>query len=352
MEDNMDRPPWFKALLGVAIATLCLGAGEGVARLLTEEVDLLFAWEHPDGLIRVLGDQVYVREKVSHEMTDGPYTWAVQTNDLGLRESAEISAQIPEGSVRVLALGDSWIFGTSVNQGHTISDGIERVMGDLLGQQVEVVNAGIPGASAFEMLARWSELRGRMDFDHLVFGVPHNVHRQLGFAVQRAAVRAPGDGAPYISARLYLLARRVLAPWTRPAYAERDQGVDGIDGSTLHDISTMVRQAQDLGMGVWGVEWPHNMKYAVNTVNPPATQWRKALAPMGVVFSGHALNTRACWGYTDHGHPSEAGAMAIATVVGAVIAGGEAPKTLQTQPRCEDVVGVGPGKPGSPGFAP
>jgi lysophospholipase L1-like esterase len=341
----MPRTRIRKTLFGLLVAGLSLAIAEGVARMTTDEVDLLFAWEHPDGLIRVLGDQVYVREEVQHSMTDGPYTWRVQTNARGLRESYPIPPAIPAGSARVLALGDSWIFGTSVTQGRTIADSLEVVLSERWAQPVEVVNAGIPGASAFEMLVRWTELAGQLDFDHIVFGLPHNIHRQRNFQGQRAKLTTPGDGAPYIDARLYLLIRRLIAPWTRTLYAEGDLTTDGIDNSTLHDIRTIVAQAKAKGMGVWAIEWPHNMKYALNTVNPPATRWRAALGSAGVQFAGHALNTRACWGYDDHGHPSEAGARAIAEVLGHVMADGEATTMLQTRPRCEDVPGVGPGKP-------
>ncbi len=344
----MPRTWMSKATLGMLVAGAIVATAEGVARLVTNEVDWLFAWEHPDGLIRVLGDQVYVREQVHHEMNDGPYSWTVTTNALGLRETADFPKEIPAGTSRVLALGDSWVFGTSVTQEHTISDGLEEVLGEQWNQPVEVINAGIPGASAFEMLVRFTEMQMHMDFDHLVFGLPHNIHRQRDFSKQRATLTAEGDGAPYINVRLYLVFRRLAARWTREPYAQSDQTADGIDGSTLHDITTMVVKAQADGITVWGIEWPHNMKYALNTVNPPATQWRNTLQPYDIVFSGHALNTRSCWGYEDHGHPSEAGARAIAEVVGHVMTGTSRPSGLVTSPRCDEVPGVGPGKPDDP----
>ena len=48
-----------------------------------------------------------------------PYTWEVQTNSLGLREDTDSPAANPAGTTRWLALGDSWVFGTSVTQGMT-----------------------------------------------------------------------------------------------------------------------------------------------------------------------------------------------------------------------------------------
>lgn len=332
--------------MGLAVSAGLLGALEITLRLSVPEKDVLFAWEHPEGLIQLLGDKVYVREAVSHSLNDGPYRWEAVTNSLGLRESEETSTSRPDGTTRWLALGDSWIFGTSVTQGKTITDQLEVILTQKSGAQVEILNGGIPGGSAFEMLARWSELSTTLQLDGVILGLPHNQHRQKELASQRRQLYSQTGGAPYINLRTYLVARRLIAPYTRTRYADGDVDVDAMDATTVRDLKTIITQARAQGMDTVAVEWPNDMRLALNSINPPARRWRAALEPMGVRFGGHALHTRACWGFKDHGHPSEAGARAVAEVLAPVILGEATLTSLQTQPSCESVPGVGPGKDG------
>jgi lysophospholipase L1-like esterase len=333
-----------RLLLGLLVSCAVLATLELVLRLSTEEADLLFAWEHPDGMIKLLGDQVYVREAVSHSLTDGPYTWEVQTNGLGLREDAQTPPIHPAGSTRWLALGDSWVFGTSVTQGKTISDQLELILTAQTGAEVEVLNGAIPGGSAFEMLVRWSELSSELALDGLILGLPHNQRRQGVLSEQRRTLYSPTGGAPYLNLRIYLLARHMLAPYTRPRYADGDVAIDAMNPSTVRDLRTIVAQASAREIPTVAIEWPNDMRLAMQSVNPPAERWRAILEPMGVRFGGHALNTRSCWGFEDHGHPSEAGARAIAEVLATVMTGEASPERLQTAPTCDSIPGVGPGK--------
>ena len=117
------------ALFGLFV----LAAIEGVLRLTVVEEDLLFAWEHPEGMIGLLGGRVYVRESTDQHGRDGQYRHEYRTNSKGLREDGELSESIPEGTKRYLALGDSWIFGTSITQGKTLPDQIEVELADRLG---------------------------------------------------------------------------------------------------------------------------------------------------------------------------------------------------------------------------
>ncbi len=338
----LNRPR--RLALGIAVSLGIMAGIELVLRTTVPEADLLFAWEHPDGMIRLLGDEVYVREAVSHSLSDGPYTWEARTNSLGLREDEDTPAARPEGTQRWLALGDSWVFGTSITQGKTISDQLELLLTEKTGAQVEVLNAGIPGGSAFEMLVRWSDLTTRLDIDGVILGLPHNQHRQQELSETRGRLYSQTGGAPYLNLRSYLVVRRLIAPYTRPRYADGDVETEAMDSSSVQDLKTIVSQAQERGMKAVVIEWPNDMRLAVHTVNPPARRWRGLLEPLGAVFAGHALNTRSCWGFKDHGHPSEAGARATAEVISQVIQGDAAPTQLQTKPACEDVPGVGPGK--------
>ena len=94
------------------------------------------------------------------------------------------------------------------------------------------------------------------------------------------------------------------------------------------------------------MEDPGRLQAALGVVRQLDRRWRTALEPMGVTFTGHALNTRDCWGFIDHGHPGEAGAKSIAIVVADAVHTGKSSPGLLTDPRCADVEGVGPGKAG------
>lgn len=324
---------------------LLLGIEAGV-RLAIPERDLLFSWEHPDGIIELMGDQVYLRKSATNSSNDGPYQWTITTNSLGLRESEEPTPQAPEGTKRYLALGDSWVFGTSVTQGKTIPDQIEVALTAATGQPTEILNAGIPGGSAFEMLSRWQELNGPLELHGVILGVPHNAGRQKELSSARDSMFKSGGGAPYINIRTYLALRKAIAPYTRPRYASLEYSSGVHDAGMLQDLATITTQAREQGLPVWVIEFPDNMNLSVGRISPTDQRWRNALEPMGAVFAGHALDTRSCWGFFDHGHPSEAGANAIAQVVVNAMMTNESPTRLQTEPSCDTVDGVGPGKPG------
>jgi hypothetical protein len=330
------------ALFGV----LVLAALEGVLRMTVPERGLLFAWEHPEGMIELLGGRVYVRQSSDQHATDGDYPYVYRTNSLGLREDQELAAAIPAGTERYLALGASWMFGTSVTQGRTLPDQIEVELSSRRGTPVEVVNAGIPGGSAFEMLARWNELGSQYEFDGVIFNIPHNISRQKEMASSRKQLFQPGGGAPYVNWRTYLVVRRLIAPWTRPRYAPgtADEPADEM----MADLRTIVAQAQAKGMNVTAIEDPGRLQEALGAVRRLDRRWRMALEPAGVIFAGHALNTRDCWGFQDHGHPGESGVKAMAIVVADAMVSARSTSGLLAEPRCAAVEGVGPGKPGWP----
>jgi hypothetical protein len=313
-------------------------------RVAVDEERLLFSFEHPEGIIKLLGDRVWVRESSKQHGTDGPYRFDVVTNSLGLRDEEEHQASLAEGSDRYLALGDSWIFGTSVTQARTIPEQIEVELSERTGRPTSVLNAGIPGGSAFETLARWTELKDRFELTGIVLGIPHNVGRQRELASHRRMLFHPTQGAPYLNWRTYLLVRRALAPYTRPRYAS--SGSEGLrdDLGMLDDLRTIVVEARDRGLSVTIIEDPGHLNDAVGTVRKLERRWREELEPLGVVFAGHALNSRDCWGYEDLGHPGESGAKAIAIVVADAMVKGRSTDGLQVDPSCTSVPGVGPGK--------
>lgn len=338
----MTRSPQLRALLLGMGLIVCL---EVVLRVTVAEKDVLFAFEQPDGMIGVLGDRIYVRDSRKHHGTDGPYSFEIETNSLGLRDDVELTATKPSDSDRYLALGDSWIFGTSVTQASTIPERLEGALTALTGRETTVINGGIPGGSAFEALVRWTELRDDYEWTGLIVGIPHNLGRQRELAQERNSLFHPSNGAPYINWRTYLVARWLIAPYTRPRYAPAEPAGDL---GMLDDVVELVGQARERGLSVTIIEDPGHMNDALGKPRFLESRWRTALHPLGAVFAGHALNTRDCWGFDDLGHPGEAGAHAIAHVVAGAMVAGQSVAGLQQSPRCADVEGAGPGKPGWP----
>lgn len=332
---------------------LVIGVGllivfEGLLRVIVPEKDLLFAWEHPEGMVTLMGDSVWVRESSSQHGNDGPYTFEIKTNSDGMRDTVDHPQAKPANVDRYLALGDSWIFGTSVTQNATIPEHLERSLSSTTGRETVIMNAGIPGGSAFEMLARWTELKEKYELTGVVLGFPHNAGRQRELSGLRSSLFHPTAGAPYFDNRMYLVLRHLIAPYTRPRYAEASAADPMEDESLLIDLETLIRDIRSRGLSVTMIEDPGHMADALGSPRVLNERWRSEFEPHGVVFAGHALNTRDCWGFKDHGHPGESGTSVIATVVSRAMVQGQSLEQLQSEPTCAEVDWVGPGKPGWP----
>ena len=122
----------YKALAGLGVALLMLLCVEGALRLLVPHKALLFTWEHPEGFFTFVDqagpDNRYrhavalARPNVKDVRGDHREPLTYKTNSMGFRESEEIPQRKAAGTFRVLALGDSWIYGFSVTQNKTIAE--------------------------------------------------------------------------------------------------------------------------------------------------------------------------------------------------------------------------------------
>lgn len=334
-----------RLIRALAVAAGALLAVELLLRAIVPAGWLTFSWERPDGfLMQDPSSRTFLpRPGTNTTHHDGPYPWRYAVNAQGLREDEPIPADRP-GTFRVLALGDSWIFGISADQEKTLPRQLEGLLPERLGRPVEVINAGVPGAGAFDMRIRWRDLRDDFRVDALLLGEPHNYRRQV--AVGEARETWLAGGAPYLPSYLYLGLRRILLPWTRRGLRQPD--AEGVE-STLADVRGLVDEARAAGLAVWFGVWPSTLEDAQRgTGTLGYGRWRAALVGSGARLTGHALRQRSCWGWEDHSHPSESGYRALAEVVAELAAGGPEPAALRETPSCDRVPGFGPTKAQAP----
>lgn len=77
-----------------------------------------------------------------YEWEHPEFKMLVKTNSLGLREDREFG---DKQALRILVLGDSFVFGLGVQRSETFEAVLEQRLSTQLGQAVEVINAGVPG---------------------------------------------------------------------------------------------------------------------------------------------------------------------------------------------------------------
>ncbi len=312
----------FARRLGFAAltATLAFGALEAVLWLWYGEEGLLYRYERRESMVR-MDNGIFVPQP-SSDLTnnDGPYTWTAHYNARGFRETEETPDEPPAGKRRFLALGDSRIFGFSVTQGRTIADQVEA-----RAPEFDIVNAGVFGSSAYDMLRRWNEWGSKLNVEGLILGMPHNANRQLDAAAERALFYQSPAAPAAIHLKTYLWMRLLLVPLRTPKYAQPNPQLS----PDVADILTIARDARDHGLPVFFLLFP--VRYEGGG---PGVEWQQTLGPQGVIFAGHALTERSCWGHEDLGHPSEAGADAIAGTLIAVLQGGPSQNALVADPPC------------------
>jgi lysophospholipase L1-like esterase len=95
---------------------------------------------------------------------------AVATNSLGLRDR-EFLKRVPEGTKRVLALGDSQTYGEGLDVGDTWPKQLERRLSEAPASlRWEVINAGISGTDTWQHERILDRLAASYDFDVAVLG--------------------------------------------------------------------------------------------------------------------------------------------------------------------------------------
>jgi lysophospholipase L1-like esterase len=136
-------------LLGTLAVTLL--AGEAVVRGMFKDDNVLFPRYHTGyayGKYTLRG--VRPNAEFRHTSVDG--SWTFVTNSRGFRNAREIPYEKAEGTLRILALGDSHTQGYEVRQDFTYAAVAERTLAARLAR-AEAINAGVSGWSTAEALA-------------------------------------------------------------------------------------------------------------------------------------------------------------------------------------------------------
>lgn len=86
------------------------------------------------------------------------------TNRFGFRQDRDIALAKPEGGLRIVGIGDSWMWGSGVNNGETYLDRLHERLTSA-GVRVETINTGVWGYNAIQEVAtlRWKGLVFRPD---------------------------------------------------------------------------------------------------------------------------------------------------------------------------------------------
>ena len=327
-----------RTLAGLGCALGLLALMEGGLRLAVPLPWLQFSHERADGFLVFIDDTDYrfhdaFFARPNFNQIRGGLLY--RTNSVGFRESEEIPGRCPAKTFCILAIGDSWIYGLAQPQGQTLADNLERLLPSKLGlERVQVINAGVPGSSAFDMLRRWRSLSENYQVHGLLLSTSHNLNRQARTLAARRRWYASAGGAPYVDVRLYLLLRRLLVPLTRSAGARPGERAQPAD---IRDMKAIVTDASRRGLPVWMLlapSWHEREELTKPELNAVNSAYVKALGPLGVVFGGHALRQRACYGSHDKTHPGPAGARVMAEVMAEVIASGVSRPVQVESPVC------------------
>jgi lysophospholipase L1-like esterase len=207
------RGPFWKIGSAVAAFVLTLLLAEGVARLLlptpqvvevdpveartasggdVEEreqergIDVLIDWTGHRGVRLNPNVRATIRD---HSLSGRDVV--IETNSLGLRHP-ELGPK-PPGADRVLVLGDSITFCDYV----AFEDSYTARLGDALeatGRDVEVINAGLPGASTVDELSHYLEIRDAVEPDTVLLAMylndAQNSDRFYARSLPRAVTRS------------------------------------------------------------------------------------------------------------------------------------------------------------------
>lgn len=221
-------------------------------------IDVLLDWSGPRGLRLVPNVRATIHDHLlSHQDV------VIETDSLGLRHT-ELAPPRP-GERRLLVVGDSITFGDFVAFDDTITAQLQRALATA-GDDLTVINAGLPGASTADELAHYLELRDAVQPDTVLVMMYLNDAQNSGrfYAREVVAWLRWSRFASWAVRRLDLLARRftepAVPPTVDPDWRERLRaGRDLHPGDWFHDRDAydfeIYNAHQDFGLGWNATAW-------------------------------------------------------------------------------------------------
>jgi len=106
---------------------------------------------------------------------ESPHGYQIDINNYGLRAPDDIVVDKPEGTYRVLCVGDSFTYGLEIPHEKTFSYLLEQSLSERLGgQAVEVWNTGVNGYNSCQELAWLRDYGYALDPDLIIVGFVMN----------------------------------------------------------------------------------------------------------------------------------------------------------------------------------
>jgi GDSL-like lipase/acylhydrolase family protein len=131
---------WKEALMLCIAIIFAAGLGEFLLRI----IDHPLARPHVDYAAWYKPSDYYGHELVAKFEGFGPLNVPVTINDSGFRDRAHAKEK-PPGVVRILGLGDSFMFGWGVQEDETFLKELETRLQGRIDRSVETINTGVPG---------------------------------------------------------------------------------------------------------------------------------------------------------------------------------------------------------------
>ena len=156
---------------GAAATNLILAVAAFTTVFLTAEIAVRVLY-HPENLGTVIQFDPYLGWSLEPNSTlrsvdhQHDLDYLIHINSLGMREQ-ETPLRKPEGTKRILILGDSGVFGTGIDEGWRFSDFIHRA----LDEKIEVLNAGVPGWGPDQELLYYERFARKLEPDIVVIAL-------------------------------------------------------------------------------------------------------------------------------------------------------------------------------------
>lgn len=194
--------------VGVLLALLSLTATgaalEVGARVLGLENDVLVVFTPERCLQRSPVYGFELRPNCSRDSA----RWTWHTNSLGLR-SAEIRA---DGSVRILALGDSNTWGWGADQAHSYPEALQQLLDAKYGAgRYQVINTGVPAWTSYQGATFLRERGMALDPDIVIIAFGYNDAQRNGDDEDRLRHAV----MPLVKVDDYLIGRSRFYSWVR-----------------------------------------------------------------------------------------------------------------------------------------